>query len=75
MTGEFNVVVQMAGDRPNIVKVGPGATVRTALRAIKKDPEATIGSVTFGGKAANLNDRLYTNALLSITPNTAGGIA
>lgn len=72
-TGEFAVVVQQKGLRANAVIVGSGATVRTALRAIKLDPEAQAGKVTLNGKSAQLGDRLSANALLAITPNTAGG--
>lgn len=71
--GEFAVVFQEKGKRPSIAIVGSGATVRSALRAVKLDPEANIGSVTLNGKAANLGDRLKTNDLLAVTPNTAGG--
>lgn len=72
-TGEFGVVVQVKGERPNLAVVGSGATVRSALRAIKKDPDSLQGKVTLNGKAAEMSDRLKTNDLLAITPNTAGG--
>ena len=34
-TGEFGVVLQKQGQRPNLVIVGSGATVRSALKAAK----------------------------------------
>lgn len=71
--GTFAIVVQQVGQRANAVIVGNGATVRSALRAIKLDPESLKGKLTLGGKPAKLEDRLSTNVLLAITPNTAGG--
>lgn len=71
--GSFAVVVQEGGKQAKAVIVGNGATVRTALRAIKLDPEKYNGQVTLNGKAAGLGDRLSQKTLLAITPNTAGG--
>lgn len=74
-TGEFGVVVQIKGQRPNLAVVGSGATVRSALRAVKQNPDSLTGKVTLNGRAADLSDRLKTNDLLAITPNTGGGVA
>lgn len=71
--GDIGVIFQAKGERPGLVVVGTGATVRSALVARKMDPENIKGDITLNGKATNLNARLKTNDLLAVTPNTAGG--
>ena len=73
MENKFGVMVQEQGKRPAIVLVGSGATVRSALRAKKIEPETAKGSITVNGKTADLNDRLRTNDLVAFTPSVAGG--
>ena len=70
--GSFAVIYQDKGEKPGIVVVGSGATVRSALR-VKNVPESQIGQVTLNGKATDLSARLKTGDLLAVTPNTAGG--
>lgn len=73
MEKKFGVMVQEQGKRPSIALVGSGATVRSAFRALKINPETVKGSITVNGKNADLNDRLKTNDLVALTPNVAGG--
>jgi len=72
--GSFGIVFQEQGKRADVVIVGNGATVASALRAKKINPETVdVSKLTLNGKAAGLSDRLFTNALLAITPKVAGG--
>ena len=74
-TGQFGVVVQVQGKRPDMVVVGSGANIASALRAKKIDPENYNGKLTLNDKAVtDLTIRLKTNDLLAITPDVAGGI-
>ena len=70
---KFGVMVQKEGEAPKIALVGSGATVRSALRARKIDPESVSGKVTLNGRDTDLNARLKTNDLVAVTPNVAGG--
>lgn len=72
--GQFGIVVQVQGKRPNLTVVGSGANVASALRAVKMDPAAYNGKLTLNDKAiTDLTIRLKTNDLLAITPDVAGG--
>lgn len=73
-TAMFGVYVQETGKKGQVALVGSGATVRSALRAVKIDAETKAGQITLNGKKADLSDRLKTNDLLAITPNVAGGV-
>lgn len=72
-TAMFGVYVQETGKKGTVAIVGSGATVRSALRAVKLDAEKLNGKLTVNGKAADLSDRIKTNDQIAITPNTAGG--
>lgn len=72
-TGEFGVVLQKQGQRPNLVVVGSGATVRSALKAAKITPESVEGRLTHNKGKADLNARLKTNDLLVISEPVTGG--
>ena len=76
-TGQFGVVTQVQGKRPNFTIVGSGANVASALRAIKLDPEKYAkGGLTLNDKAiTDLTIRLKTNDLLAVVPDVAGGKA
>ena len=72
--GQFGVIVQVQGKRPDMVVVGSGANVASALRAKKIDPSSYNGKLTLNDKAiTDLTIRLKTNDLLAITPDVAGG--
>ena len=71
--GQFAVIVQEAGQKPSLAVVGNGATVASALRMKKLDPQKHEGSITLNSKKAKLTDRVKQGDLLAITPNTAGG--
>ncbi len=70
---KFGVMVQEKGKQPRIAHVGSGATVRSALKAVKIDPETTRGEITLNGKATDLAARLRTNDLVAVTPDVSGG--
>lgn len=73
--GQFGVIVQVQGKRPDMVVVGSGANVASALRAKKINPENYSGKITLNDKPlTDLTTRLRTNDLLAITPDVAGGI-
>lgn len=73
-TGQFGVIVQVQGKRPDMVVVGSGANVASALRAKKIDPANYAGKLTLNDKAiTDLTIRLKTNDLLAVTPDVAGG--
>lgn len=72
--GQFGIVVQVQGKRPDMVIVGSGANVASALRAKKIDPKAYQGKLTLNDKPlTDLTTRLHVNDLLAITPDVAGG--
>ena len=72
--GQFGIVVQVQGKRPDMVIVGSGANVASALRAKKIDPRAFEGKLTLNDKPLkDLTTRLHVNDLLAITPDVAGG--
>lgn len=74
-TGQFGIVVQVQGKRPDMVIVGSGANVASALRAKKIDPSNYKGKLTLNDKPlTDLTTRLKTNDLLAVTPDVAGGI-
>jgi hypothetical protein len=72
-SNKFGVIVQFQGKRPNSVMVEGGATVATALRNSGLDAKKYEGRVTLGGRRASLDERLKTNALVSISEAVAGG--
>lgn len=72
---KFGVMVQEQGKKLQVALVGSGATIRSALRAVKRDPDTLKGTVTLNNKKADLSDRLKTNDLIAIVPNVAGGKA
>lgn len=73
--GSFGIVFQEQGKRPDVVIVGSGANVATALRAKKINPDtADLSKLTVNGKKADLTTRLSTNSLLAYVPAVAGGI-
>ncbi len=72
--GQFGIVVQVQGKRPDMVIVGSGANVASALRAKKIDPKNYAGKLTLNDKPlTDLTTRLHVNDLLAITPDVAGG--
>lgn len=72
--GQFGIVVQVEGKRPNMVIVGSGANIASALRAQKLDPKKFEGKLTLNDKkVTDLTTRLHVNDLLAITPDVAGG--
>lgn len=69
----FGVMVQETGKKPQVALVGSGATVRSALRAVKISEDKAQGNITLNGKAADLSDRIKTNDLVALTPKVTGG--
>ncbi len=73
--GQFAIVVQQHGKRPNSVVVGSGANVASALRVLKINPETNRQKLTLNEKPlTDLTTRLKTNDLLAILPDVAGGV-
>lgn len=70
---KFGVMFQETGKKLQVALVGSGATVRSALRAVKYSEDKAIGNITLNGKAADLGDRIKTNDLLAVTPKVTGG--
>ena len=72
--GKFGVLVQVGTKRPDLVIVGSGANIASALRAKKLDPASFDGKLTLNDKAvSDLTTRLHTNDLLAVIPDVAGG--
>lgn len=69
----YGVLVQELGKKATIALVGNGATVGSALRAVKLDTAKVDGKITLNGKKANLGDRVKTNDQISFAPDVAGG--
>ena len=69
----YGVMVQEQGKPLTVALVGNGATVRTALKAVRKDPDTLKGEFTLNGKKAELGDRISKNDLIAIVPSVAGG--
>ena len=69
----FGVMFHETGKKPRVALVGSGATVRSALRALKYDEAKAEGKITLNSKKADLSERIKTNDLLAIVPNVTGG--
>lgn len=69
----FGVIVQEQGKKASVALVGSGATVRSALKAVRISEDKVEGRITLNNKKAGLGDRLKTNDLLVISEPVTGG--